>query len=401
MSRPEEVASKESPLYARLGASSSKRGMLHALELSETSAFFAEPIADVTGDPDYYSVLHADGAGTKAIVAYLGFRETGDPSWFRGIAQDSLVMNLDDIACIGAFENLVLSNSIARNRFLVPDEAISEIVHGYREVIENLRQFGIHITMAGGETADMGDVIRTVVVDATLFARVKRANAISTDRMSNGDCIIGLSSSGKTIYEKKENSGIGSNGLTLARHALIHNSYVKKYPEIVDPGVAHDTAHQGRHSLLDTPPGMSQTVLEALSSPTRTYAPVIKVVAEELGEALHACIHCSGGGQTKISRFGRNMSYVKDNLFVVPPVFSLIQEAMKVPWQEMYTVFNMGHRMELVCVEKAAQQVLAICSNFGLDAKVVGHVEESQSGNSVKLKTPYGEFFYGNEGAGV
>lgn len=391
------AGSTESPLYAKLGASSSKEGLHRALADSgaaEPGGFFAQLQEDVCGDSRYYSLLHADAAGTKGAAAYLAFRESGDPSWMAGLAQDALVMNLDDIACVGAFEGILLSNTIGRNLRLIPDSAIAAIIGRYRELCAQFERQGIRIRMAGGETEDVGDILRTLSVSCTLFARVRRDAAISTDNIRPGDLIIGLASSGKCSYESEPNSGIGCNGITAARHGLIHNSYLAQYPELLDPGVDRKIAYQGRYKLFEEPPALKMSVAKALLSPTRSYAPVILKLMKVLGDKLHGAIHCSGGGQTKIIRFGKGLRYVKDNLFTPPPVFTLIQEALSIPWNEMYSVFNMGHRMEVLVPPAGAADVIAAAGEFEIEARQIGYVEPSPSGNSVLLRTAYGEFNY-------
>ena len=386
-------SSAESNLYAKLGASSSKAGVHNAIE-AFSSSFFASVVEDVSGDKDYYSLLHADGAGTKAIIAYLAFRETGEASWFSGIAQDSLVMNLDDVACVNAFESLVLSNTIGRNRSLITDDVIGELINAYKNCAAKLAEHGVKIDLSGGETADLGDLVRTIVVDSTLFARVKKSEVISTDSIEDGDIIIGLSSTGQASYEDKENSGLGSNGYTLARHALIASKYAEKYPEIVDPSLSSDDTYQGKLDLFDPVPGLSLNLAEALLSPTRSYAPVIKKAAKTLGNDIHGIIHCTGGGQGKNLRFGINKRYIKDNLFKTPAIFELIQSSADVPWKEMYTVFNMGHRIEIICPESRAQEVIDISKSFNIDAQQVGYVKDLEGQNEVVIRSEYGEFIY-------
>lgn len=386
-------SSSESAHYARLGASSSKAGV-HAAIKQKVSSYFASVMDDVCGDPNYFSLLHADGAGTKAIVAYIAYKETGDSSWFSGLAQDSLVMNLDDIACVNAFESLCLSNTIGRNKKLIPDEIIAALITGYDQCIVFLKKQGIEIKTSGGETADLGDLVRTIVIDSTLFARVKREAAISTDRITDGDIIIGLSSTGKASYETKENSGLGSNGYTLARHALISAKYFEKYPEIVDPHLSKKDIYQGKLDLFEQVPGLNLNLAEALLSPTRTYAPIIKRITDKLGNSIHGIIHCTGGGLSKNLRFGINKRYVKNNLFEVPAIFKLIQETAKVPWKEMYTVFNMGHRIEIICPEENIQEVIDISNSFNIEAKQVGHVQDANGANQVDIQSNYGDFKY-------
>lgn len=386
---------KESELYAALGASSSKEGIHSAIGAVQRSAFFATLQEDVCGDPEYYSLLHADGAGTKSIVSYVAFKETGETHWFESLAVDSLVMNLDDIACVNAFEGLLLSNTIGRNRFCIPDTIIEALITGYRKQCERLRAHGIHITLAGGETADTGDLIRTIVVDSCLFARVKKQVAISTDSIQPGDCIVGLSSTGQASYEETLNSGIGSNGITLARHALINQQYALRYPEILDTHGDQSMKYQGTHNLFDEPSVLGMTVAEALASPTRTYAPVIKQITERCGSEVHGLIHCTGGGQTKICRFGPGMHYRKNALFPIPPIFKLIQKELSVPWEEMYAVFNMGHRLEVICSPESAETVIDTARSFSIDAQIIGRVEKSLTDrNQVTLQTEQGEFHY-------
>lgn len=390
-----QSASQESAEYAALGASSSKRGVHGAVGYATGKNFFAEVVEDLAGDSNYYSLLHADGAGTKSIVAYLAYRETKDCSWFSGLAQDSLVMNLDDVACVGAFQNLALSNTIGRNRFLVSDDCISAIVSGYQECAATLQQHGIHITMTGGETADVGDLVRTAIVDSTLFARVLKKRAVSFHAAAPGDVIVGLSSTGRATYERHDNSGIGSNGLTLARHALIAKQYAVQYPEIVDPAIDGTKTYRGVSELFSTPAPLAMNIAKALSSPTRTYAPVLKKILDQHHADIHGIVHCSGGGQTKIKNFGSGLRFVKDNLFSVPAVFELIQATAQVPWKEMFAVFNMGHRMELICTPKHAAAVCSIAEKFNIEAKIIGRVEQSSTpANEVVIDSTFGSFTY-------
>lgn len=388
-------ASRESNLYGRLGASSSKQGVHQALDRPSDSLFFADLSEDVCGDSSYYSILHSDGAGTKSIVAYLAYKETGDPRWFRTLAYDSLVMNLDDLACVGAFESLFLCNTIGRNKALVPDDVIGEVIAGYRELCEKLANHEIHIALSGGETADMGDLIRTIVLDSSLFGRVRKDTAVNTSAIQSGDIIIGLSNTGTASYEAQPNSSMGSNGFTLARHALISEKYAKKYPEILSPELEKEVSYRGIHDLFDTPSPLDIRVVDALLSPTRTYAPILKKLLSQLGSEIHAMIHCTGGGQTKIMNFGSGKKYVKDDFFPCPPVFSLIQQTLSVPWDEMYAVFNMGHRMEIICSESHESAVNDIVKEFGIDSKRVGYIEGNEkTANSLLIKSPNGTFQY-------
>jgi phosphoribosylformylglycinamidine cyclo-ligase len=377
--------SLESSHYASLGASSSKAGVLAALAGDVSHRYFAKVSPDVCGDPNYFSLLHADGAGTKAIVAYLAYKETGDTSWFKGLAQDSLIMNLDDVACNNAFEGLLLSNTIGRNRFLISDEVISAIIAGYKECLELLESLGISVGFAGGETADMGDVIRTLAIDSTLFARVKRAEVIDASRIAAGDIIVGLSSTGHASFEKTPNSGIASNGFTLARHALLNKEYAERYPEIVDPTLRGSTAYRGAYLLDDAPPELGMSVGEALLSPTRPYAPIVRKIAAELGNELHAAINCTGGGQTKLVRFGINKHFIKDNLFPCPPIFELIRKSASLSWPELYSVFNMGTRVDLLCPPSHLATIVSIAKSYDIEAKQVGYVEDSAVGNRLTI----------------
>lgn len=386
------AGAKDSKIYKDLGASSSKAGVLDAVK-SHNPSHFVELNEDVCGDTSYYSLLHADGVGTKSIVAYLAYKETGDPKWFRSLAQDSTVMNLDDIACVGAFESLTLSNTIGRNRSTIPEEVIKEIIEGYREFLEQMNANGIKINACGGETADLGDLVRTAVIDSTLFARVKKSETISTNAITPGDIIIGLSNTGQASYETEPNSSLSSNGYTLARHALIAHSYVQKYPEIVDPALDSKNTYNGKQKLLEHIDTLGTSLAKAMLSPTRTYAPVIKQTLKTCGAAnIHGIINCTGGGQTKCLRFGQGLHYIKDNLFSCPPIFEIIQANMNVPWDEMYAVFNMGHRIEIFCPESLLSEVTDIADSFKIEAKMIGHVEASQDRNRLRLKSDLIEF---------
>lgn len=387
-------SSAESSTYAALGASSAKGGVLAAVGESGPARYFVSPIDDPTGDPSYAFFLHADGAGTKSIVSYLLFRETGDPRWFRSLAVDSLVMNLDDVACVGGLEGLVLCNTIGRNRNLIPDEAIAEIISGYKDCTAMLRSLGVNVTLSGGETADVGDLCRTVIVDSTLTARVPRARLIDTTRITPGDVIVGFSSSGQSTFEAAPNSSIGSNGLTLARNALLARAHADRYPEVADPAIPTELGYRGPFSVTDYEPSLGMTVGEALVSPTRPYAPLIQKMTERLGEALHGLIHCTGGGQVKIRRFGKGVRYEKDSLFHTPPIFSLIQRHGAIPWSEMYSVFNMGHRLEAVIPPDAAAEAISCARDFGIAAQVIGRVTSSKGENEVIISSPYGTFEY-------
>jgi len=387
-------SSSESSAYAALGASSAKSGVLNAVGEGATSRYFAAPIADPFGDPGQAFFLHADGAGTKSIVAYLLFRETGDASVFGSLATDSLVMNLDDVACAGGLDGLALSNTIGRNRSRIPDSAIEAIIKGYHECISTLRKSGVEIQMSGGETADVGDLVRTIIVDSTLCARIPRSELVDTYRVKAGDLIVGFSSTGQSKHESRPNSGIGSNGLTLARNVLLARHYAELYPEVCDPAIRPDLAYRGPYRVTDQLPGLAMTVGEALLSPTRSYAPLIKALLASLPTEVHSLVHCTGGGQAKIKRFGQGVRFVKSSLFAAPPLFLEIQRCGDIPWEEMYAVFNMGHRLE-ACVEAAAAPAaIALAAEFGIAAQVIGQVTSSPKENEVVLETAHGTFVY-------
>ena len=386
--------SAESSAYAALGASSAKGGVLAAVGETGPAKYFANPVNDPAGDPSYAFFLHADGAGTKSIVAYLLYKETGDTRWFRSLAIDSLVMNLDDVACAGGLQGLILSNTIGRNRALIPDEAIAEIIKGYRDTVDLLLSLGISVTLSGGETADVGDLCRTLIVDSTLTARIPRAGLIDTTRVIPGDVIVGFSASGQARFENAPNSSIGSNGLTLARNVLLCRAHAERYPEVTDPSIPKEIAYRGPFSVTDYEPSLGMTVGEALLSPTRTYAPLIQKLITTLGEKTHALIHCTGGGQVKIKRFGRSVRYEKDALFPTPPLFARIQKQGHIPWNEMYTVFNMGHRLEAVLPADAAVTAIGCAQELGIAAQVVGRVTSSEGENEVIISSPHGLFHY-------
>lgn len=373
--------------YEQRGVSAAKNEVKNAVSGLDKGIFdnsFCKIIPDVMGDnrksvfgPAYCNVMHADGAGTKAVLAYLYWKETGDLSVWRGIAQDSVVMNTDDLLCVGATRNLVLSSTIARNKFLIPGEVLKEIVEGTQEFIDKMAKEHINITYAGGETADMGDSVRTIVVDSTVSARMKKSEVISCDRIQAGDVIIGLASFGKTAYEDVYNSGIGSNGLTSARHDVLNHEYAAKYPESYDNAVPENLVYCGSKSLTDASGVENMTVGQLLLSPTRTYAPVVQAILENYRPSIHGIVHCTGGGQTKVMNFVKNLHVVKNSLFSTPPVFSMIQAENGTSWQEMYQIFNMGHRMELYVKENIAADVIKIARYFDLDAKVIGYCENS------------------------
>jgi len=382
--------------YDRRGVSASKKEVHEAISNIDKGLFpnaFCKVVPDVlSGNPEYCNVMHADGAGTKSSLAYIYWKETGDLSVWKGIAQDAVVMNVDDLLCVGITDGMTFSSTIGRNRQLIPGEVITALIEGTEEVLENLRSHGIGIHSTGGETADVGDLVRTVVVDATVTARVKR-DRILENRIQAGDVIIGLASFGQATYEKEYNGGIGSNGLTSARHDLFNKIYAEKYPESFDPSVPADLVYCGSKKLTDP------TEIEGIDtgrlalSPTRTYAPVIKKVLEDYREGLHGMIHCSGGAQTKALNFVGNLHIIKDNLFPIPPLFRIIREESGTPPEEMYKVFNMGHRMELYVDPAEARKIIDISKSFKTEAKIIGRVEASES-RKLTIKSELGEFSY-------
>lgn len=355
---------------------------------------FCKIVEDYLGkDPSYCTIMHADGAGTKSSLAYLYWRETGDLSVWKGIAQDAIIMNTDDLLCVGATDNILLSSTIGRNKNLIPGEVIAAIINGTEEVLGMLRSHGMNIISTGGETADLGDLVRTIVVDSTVTSRMKRDEVISNDNIQPGDVIVGLASYGQASYEDAYNGGMGSNGLTSARHDLFSNIYADKYPETYDKEIPRDLVYTGSYKVEDTvadvPVNMGQLVL----SPTRTYAPIIAAVLKEQRRKIHGMVHCSGGAQTKVLHFVENLHIIKDNLFDTPPLFKLIQEESKTSWQEMYKVFNMGHRMEIYLPEEYAQAILDISKSFNVDAQIIGRVEAATS-KKLTVTSKHGVFNY-------
>jgi phosphoribosylformylglycinamidine cyclo-ligase len=383
--------------YNKRGVSSSKEDVHEAIRYIDKGLFpkaFCKIIPDILGgDKDYCNVMHADGAGTKSSLAYVYWKETGDMSVWKGIAQDAVVMNLDDLLCIGAYENIILSSTIGRNKNLIPGEVISAIIKGTEEVLEELRNFGITIWSTGGETADIGDLVRTVVVDSTVVARIKRSDVISNHGIKPGDVIIGLSSSGKTTYEKEYNTGMGSNGLTSARHDVFAQYLASRYPESLDTNLPYDLIYSGKLKVTDSVEDLGMDAGKMVLSPTRTYAPVVKRIIETMKPEINGMVHCSGGGQTKIMHFIDNMHVVKDNMFPLPPLFRIIHEQSGTSYNEMYRVFNMGHRFEIYTAEKNASQIIDIASGFDLDARVIGHCESSAF-KKLTIKSEFGTFEY-------
>jgi len=391
----------EQSRYEKRGVSSKKEDVHAAIKNLDKGIFpdsFCKILPDITGHDELWcSIMHADGAGTKSSLAYIYWKETGDLSVWKGIAQDAIVMNLDDLLCAGATNNILLSSTIGRNKNLVPGAVIEAIITGTEEYLAEMRSLGISIYLTGGETADVGDVVRTVLVDSTVTCRMPRANVIRNSNIRPGDVIIGLSSSGQTKYEMEYNSGIGSNGLTLARHDVLDKEYVLKYPESFDDRIDKSVVYTGTKHVTDPSPLSGYSAGRLLLSPTRTYAPVIMKIFETARSSVHGMIHCSGGGQTKVLHFIDHLHIIKDNLFPVPPVFMMIRQESSTPWREMYQVFNMGHRMELYVPEEAASAILEIPKEYGLEARVVGRVEASKDAR-VTILSEFGEFQYTKKG---
>lgn len=368
--------------YLSRGVSPTKDDVKKATASQSKGVFpgsFCKIIPDIAGDENYCTAIHADGAGTKSSVAYLMYKETGDLSWYKGIAQDSAVMNTDDLLCVGASNDLFLSNTIGRNAHRIDGKSIAAIIEGYNDFISKLQELGTLVTMTGGETADVGDLVRTVIVDSTVVVRMKRSDVINTANIRAGDVIIGFSSSGKATYETKENSGIGSNGLTAARHMLLNKSYLEKYPESVSETISKEKIYCGRFLLSDQLPGSKFTTGEAILSPTRTYLPIINKIFNTIDrENIHGIIHCTGGGQVKCRDFGEHLYYIKDNLFPRPAIFKEIFKSGEVLQNEMYQIFNMGHRLELYCNIEFAESIIDIAKSFKVDAKIIGRVENQE-----------------------
>ena len=367
--------------YIRRGVSAGKEDVHQAIKNIDKGIFpkaFCKIIPDILGgDTNWCNIMHADGAGTKSSLAYLYWKETGDLSVWKGIAQDAIVMNTDDLLCVGATDNILISSTIGRNKNLIPGEVISEIIHGTEEFLEEMRSYGIGIHSTGGETADVGDLVRTIIVDSTVTARMQRNEVISNHKIQAGDVIVGLASSGQAKYEKSYNGGMGSNGLTSARHDVFSNIYAKKYPECFDPFLPKDLVYSGKLKLTDSSPVEGINMGKLVLSPTRTYAPVIKQMLDEYRGQIHGMVHCSGGAQTKVLHFVDNLHIIKDNLFDIPPLFRIIQEQSGTDLSEMYKVFNMGHRMELYVPEEIATELISISESFGIEAMIVGRCEKA------------------------
>lgn len=386
--------------YNQRGVSAGKEDVHNAIKNIDKGLYpkaFCKVIPDILGgDEAWCNIMHADGAGTKSSLAYVYWKETGDISVWKGIAQDAIIMNIDDLLCVGALDNIILSSTIGRNKNLIPGEVIAEIINGTEEILAELRNLGIGIYSTGGETADVGDLVRTIIVDSTVTCRMKREDVISNHNIKPGNVIVGLASYGKATYEQEYNGGMGSNGLTSARHDVFSKYIAEKYPESYDPAVPYDLVFAGGKGLTDkikVETGKEITAGKLVLSPTRTYAPVIKQILDKYRAQIDGMVHCSGGAQTKVLHFVDNVHVIKDNLFPTPPLFELIQRESDTDWKEMYKVFNMGHRMELYVPEEIAADIIAIAVAFGIPAQIVGRVESSDK-KQVTIESPYGAFIY-------
>ncbi|MCC8071384.1 MAG: phosphoribosylformylglycinamidine cyclo-ligase [Bacteroidales bacterium] len=383
--------------YNLRGVSASKEDVHNAIKNVDKGLYpkaFCKIIPDILGgDPEYCNIMHADGAGTKSSLAYVYWRETGDLSVWKGIAQDALIMNIDDLLCVGATDNILVSSTIGRNKLLVPGEVISAIINGTEELLADLRQMGVNAYSTGGETADVGDLVRTIIVDSTVTCRMRRADVVNNANIRGGDVIVGLASSGEAVYEHGYNGGMGSNGLTSARHDVFAKYLAEKYPESYDAAVPQELVYSGQMHLTDAVEGSPINAGKLVLSATRTYAPVIKRILDEMRPAIHGMVHCSGGAQTKVMHFVEGKHVVKDNLFPIPPLFRLIREQSQTEWSEMYKVFNMGHRMEIYVAPEHAERIIEISRSMGVDAQIIGRVEDAPV-NKLTISTENGVFEY-------
>ena len=392
------MTQETSQRYAQRGVSASKSDVHNAIKNIDKGLFpkaFCKIVPDfLTNDPDYCLVMHADGAGTKSSLAYAYWKETGDLSVWKGIAQDALIMNIDDLICVGATDHIMLSSTIGRNKNLIPGEVLSALINGTEALIQDLKSHGITIHSTGGETADVGDLVRTIIVDSTVTARLKRSAVIDNANIKAGDVIVGLSSYGQATYEKEYNGGMGSNGLTSARHDVFSKDIARKFPETFDPGVPKNLVYTGGVELTQSIENSPLNAGKLVLSPTRTYAPIVKEILSKYdANTIHGMVHCSGGAQTKILHFIDDLHIVKNNMFTVPPLFKLIQEESKTDWKEMYQVFNCGHRLELYVAKEVADSIIAIASKFNVEAQIIGHVEASPE-KKLTIKSEYGTFEY-------
>ncbi|MDA3912149.1 MAG: AIR synthase-related protein [Bacteroidales bacterium] len=389
--------SNSSNRYQNRGVSATKEDVHQAIKHMDKGIFpnaFCKILPDIlAGDPEYCNIMHADGAGTKSALAYMYWKETGDLNVWKGIAQDAIVMNIDDLLCVGATDNILLSSTIGRNKNLIPGEVIGAIINGTEEILQNLRELDVNIWLTGGETADVGDLVRTVIVDSTVTARMPRKDVIANDKIAPGDVIVGLSSSGLASYENEYNGGMGSNGLTSARHDVFAKYLAKKYPESFDASLPENLVYSGSKKLTDSIQSLGLDAGKLVLSPTRTYAPIIKQVLDGFGHRIHGMIHCSGGAQTKVLNFVEKLHIIKDNMFDLPPLFRMIQKESQTDWKEMYQVFNMGHRFEIYLQPEYAQEIISIANDFDVDAQVVGRVEASDK-TKLTIKSEFGEFIY-------
>ncbi|MFX1275231.1 MAG: AIR synthase related protein [Promethearchaeota archaeon] len=391
--------SENDKLYSRLGVSSNKEEVHKAIEKLDKGLFpgaFCKIVEDVNDRPEYCSIFHSDGAGSKSSLAYMYYKETGDISPFRGVVRDAIVMNIDDILCVGATGPVFLSNNLGRNSKYISGDIIATIIEEYNEYCGKLTSLGLKTIMCGGETADIGDIIKTIIIDASVFVSMKRKNVINANNIQSSDIIIGLASDGKASYEEEYNSGIGSNGLTLARHGTLNHKYYHKYPECYDSLIEEKSVFFGIHNLKEKVKGIGLTVGEALLSPTRTYTPIILEIVKEYGNDVHGIIHNTGGGQTKNLHYGKGIHYLKNNLFKIPIIFEIIQNSSKTKWKEMYSVFNMGHRLELYCNESIANEIMKISKKYDVNAKIIGQCEKSslKNKNMITIKSDRGDFEY-------
>ena len=387
----------QSDRYQQRGVSASKEDVHKAIQHLDKGLFpksFCKIVPDLlAGDPNHCTVMHADGAGTKSSLAYVYWKETGDLSVWKGIAQDAIIMNVDDLLCVGAVGPIFLSSTIGRNKNRIPGEVIAAIIQGTEEVLAMLRKYGMEIYSTGGETADVGDLVRTIIVDSTVTSRMRRNDVIDNSRIQHGDVIVGLASYGKASYELEYNGGMGSNGLTSARHDVFKKAYALKYPESYNQDIPDELVYSGKFSLTDTLPNLPVNIGKLVLSPTRTYAPIMIEVLKEIRHDIHGIVHCSGGAQTKVLHFIENLHVIKDNLFDIPPLFQLIYDQSATSWQEMYKVFNMGHRMEVYLSEPHASHIISISKSFGVDAKIIGRVELSEQ-KKLTIKSREGNFEY-------
>ncbi len=393
------MKNKKTDLYSSLGVSSKKEDVHKAIENKDKGLFpgaFCKIVKDIAGREDYCSIFHEDGAGTKASLAYMYYKETGDITAFRGIVRDAINMNIDDIMCVGSTGNILLSNTIARNAYFIDGYMLNEIIDEYESYCKKLSSYGLNIKTSGGETEDMGDIIKTLSVFASVFTTMKQEDVINADNISGNDIIIGLASYGKASYEEEYNSGIGSNGLTLARHGVLSHDYYHKYPECYDHKIQESMIFYGKYKLTDIFDERNTTIGKALLSPTRSYVPVLLKVLKKYRNKINGIIHNTGGGQTKCLNFGKNIKYIKDDLFTLPRIFEIIQNSSKAAWEEMYGVFNMGHRIELFCDESISKDIIKIANQFDIDAKIIGYCEKSpkKNKNILEIKSVFGNFVY-------